>query len=245
MADPDIAVAKVASTPAQAKVWIALLQGAGIPAYAEGDSLTDGVAVSRRLMNLSGTRVMVPKASLAQAAELLADTAIDAAELEAQALAAAEPETMPRDAAVPGRRSPWPLAIAGTLAVVFLALWLSEVDHRMRSTNPNFRYEEIPNGLREVRKSDGFAQRELFDRNGDGNFEHQVLHQPDGGYEEWLDADENGVPETWIVHDRDGGKATWTDSNGDGRFDSCTVQDKTGREVQRLRWQPGQGFVPQ
>ncbi|MBL8723388.1 MAG: hypothetical protein JNK49_05045 [Planctomycetes bacterium] len=246
MADPDTVVAKVATTPAQAKIWVALLQGAGIPAYTDGDSLADEIAVSRRVLNLNGTRVFVPKNSLDRARELLTNTQVDEQELEAQALAAADPETPPaRPADQDRRRSAWPLAITSALMVVFLAFWLTEVDQRVRSTNPNFRYEPIPNGLREVRKSDGFAQRELFDRNGDGNHEQQILHHTDGSREEWLDADEDGVAEIWIVYQRNGGKATWTCSAARGQFDRCVVQDAKGNEVQRLRWQPDRGFVPE
>jgi hypothetical protein len=246
MADPDAVIAKVATTPAQAKIWVALLHGAGIPAYTDGDSLADEIAVSRRVLNLNGTRVFVPKNSLEQARELLTTTTVDERELEAQALAAADPETPPTHAEDANRRrSPWPLAITSSLMVVFLAFWLTEVDQRLRGTNPNFRYEPIPNGLREVRKSNGFAQRELFDRNGDGNYEQQVLHHADGSREEWLDADEDGVAETCIAYQRNGSKATWTASTAKGPFDRCVVQDPTGREVQRLRWQADRGFVPE
>lgn len=80
-------VACVASTPAQAKVFVATLMAHGIPARVDGDNLADEWAASRRLLNMLGTQVMVPTPSLARAREVLQPAAIDADELERQALA--------------------------------------------------------------------------------------------------------------------------------------------------------------
>jgi hypothetical protein len=100
MTQPIESIAKVAATPEQAKVYVAMLQGAGIPARSEGDNLVDEFATARRLMNLMGTRVMVPTGSLARAQELLQPVAIDPDELAQQALAAAgDVETAPRKVA--------------------------------------------------------------------------------------------------------------------------------------------------
>lgn len=85
------AVARVATTPNEAKILVALLQAEGIPAHVDGESLADEVALSQRAMNLQGVRVIVPTSSLEQAREILADTAVPESELEAQALAAGEP----------------------------------------------------------------------------------------------------------------------------------------------------------
>ena len=92
MSTPIEAVARTANTPEQAKVYVAMLMAEGIPARIDGDSLTDEFAASRRLMNLMGTKVMVPTQSLARAREILQPVAIDPAELERQALAEA-PQT--------------------------------------------------------------------------------------------------------------------------------------------------------
>jgi hypothetical protein len=83
------AVACIASTPAAAKVFVARLQAEGIPARVEGDSLADEFAASRRLLNLMGTRVLVPRQALAAARAILQPVAIEPSELERQALAAA------------------------------------------------------------------------------------------------------------------------------------------------------------
>ena len=87
MTTPIETVVKVAATPSQAKIYVAMLQAAGIPARVEGDNLVDEFAAARRLVNLMGTHVMVPTASLEQARDVLQPTTIDPAELERQALA--------------------------------------------------------------------------------------------------------------------------------------------------------------
>lgn len=87
---PIESVACIASTPAQAKVFVARLQAEGIPARVDGDSLVDEFAAARRLMNLMGTRVLVPTPSLAAARAILQPIDIDPGELERQAMAAGE-----------------------------------------------------------------------------------------------------------------------------------------------------------
>ena len=87
MSTPIEALAKVAATPAQANVWVSMLQANGIPARVDGDSLTDEFAASRRLMNLMGVNVMVPAGCVAQAREVLKPAEIAPEELERQAMA--------------------------------------------------------------------------------------------------------------------------------------------------------------
>lgn len=91
MSQPIESVAATAATPGQAQVFCAVLRAQGIPARVEGDLLADEWAVSRRLMNLLGTRVMVPTESLAAARELLQPASISLEDLTAQALAAPMP----------------------------------------------------------------------------------------------------------------------------------------------------------
>lgn len=91
MTQPIESVAATAATPGQAQVFCAVLRAQGIPARVDGDLLADEWAVSRRLMNLLGTRVMVPTASLSAARELLQPASISLDDLTAQALAAPMP----------------------------------------------------------------------------------------------------------------------------------------------------------
>ena len=101
MSKPLTSVVRVATTPEQAKVLVALLQAEGIPAHVDGDGLADEFAMSRRLMNLVATRVVVPTASLDAAREILGDVDIAPDELERQALAAGEPAAEPPPAPQP------------------------------------------------------------------------------------------------------------------------------------------------
>lgn len=93
MSEPLMSVVRVANSPDQAKMFAALLQGEGIPAHIDGEGLVDEFVSSRRLLNLTGVRVLVPTTSLERAKDLLGPVEIDAAELERQALAAEDPES--------------------------------------------------------------------------------------------------------------------------------------------------------
>lgn len=120
MSTPIMSVARIAASPAQAKVFVAMLQAEGIPARVDGDDLVDEFAAAQRLMNLMGTRVLVPTSSLADAQAILQPATVDADELTAQALAAGTPETAPR--ALPGSRpTPWWVAALIVVLVVLLA----------------------------------------------------------------------------------------------------------------------------
>jgi hypothetical protein len=94
MTTPIESVVKVAATPSQAKIYVAMLQAAGIPARVDGDSLVDEFAAARRLVNLMGTQVMVPTGSLELARDVLQPANVDQAELERQALAATDAESV-------------------------------------------------------------------------------------------------------------------------------------------------------
>ncbi len=98
-AQPIESLLCVATTPAEAKALLATLMTAGIPARTDGDALADEYAASMRLMNLLGTKVYVPTASLAQARAIAQPEPVDADELTRLALAAERPETPPGDGA--------------------------------------------------------------------------------------------------------------------------------------------------
>jgi hypothetical protein len=142
MSPNDPVVVRTASTPSQAKVFVALLQAEGIPAYIEGDSLTDEFAASRRLMNLLGVNVLVPASERERAAEILANVELPAGELEAQALAAAPEIAAAMQAKLAAPPPPpqrpslfWPVLAVGAiaLAVVFFCLWQSERNRHHRT----------------------------------------------------------------------------------------------------------------
>lgn len=94
----ELATVHVAASPTEAKLLAALLIGEGIPAQTRGESLADPVAISQRLMNTAGTRVLVPSSELEHARAVLATASdpIPDDELERQALAAeAAPQSKP------------------------------------------------------------------------------------------------------------------------------------------------------
>jgi len=126
--DPaTLVVARVASTPDQAKVLAAILQGEGIPAHIDGQGLVDEFAISQRLMNAQSNTVLVPAGSLQLAEEILQDCHIDEEELTAQALAAAPVDAMARqhDAAPrPAAGSQDPYRLEGSPAPGRLRGWL-------------------------------------------------------------------------------------------------------------------------
>jgi len=247
---PLSAVVRVAATPDQAKVFVALLQAEGIPAYSEGDMLADEVAVSRRLMNVGGTRVLVPSASLERAREILGNAEVDPAELEQQALAAADAEHLPEppqpEPPVSARTLRWALVVASVAAVVFLCLWLSGLEARAAAQDPRFLYEpKDPGVMQELRRSDRRLMRTYYDRNLNGTYDRVTLHRADGSVAAlWIDSEEDGVFESSEEHRDDGTTATWTDTDRDGIPDEGRVTDREGRVLQTLVWQRGAGFVP-
>ncbi|HEX5053625.1 MAG TPA: hypothetical protein VFZ65_17735 [Planctomycetota bacterium] len=242
MSEPIATVARIAATPEQAKIFVAMLQAEGIPARIEGDSLADEVAVSRRLMNLGGTRVLVPTASLQQAREILDVGDVDAEELAAQALAAEHGEVppLPRPAATP-RATPWLLLGSIGLAALFLALWLTNVDARSKG-DPLLRYEPTANGMDELRAADGALLAEYRDADRDGHYEQVTAVAADGTRSELRDKDLDCRYES-MVERRGALTYSWLDTDGDGLTDVCTVTDASGKQLQELRYVPGAGFA--
>jgi len=120
----------VTATPARAKALLATLMAAGVPARTDGEALADEYAASMRLLNLLGTKVYVPTASLALARTITQPQAVDDDELTRLALAADDPETPPdggsesmRLAVVsPRTGSRWLLALVYVLPVLAAAI---------------------------------------------------------------------------------------------------------------------------
>lgn len=243
MTEPIASVVRVAATPQQAKILVALLQVEGIPATVEGDSLADEVAVSRRLLNLNGTRVMVPTQSLARAREILESVQVEEDELESQALAAENPEQIVQRAPK-GPPSRWPLVITTCTSVILLLLWLPTIDAEASSGDSKVRYEETSTGLREFRKSDNELLREFEDKNKNGTYERVTVFGK-GTVTTSYDENDDGQYERIEEHRPDGTITVWADTDGDSMCDEVVVHDAGGTELQRLKWAAGAGFILQ
>lgn len=250
MTQPLATVARVASTPEQAKVFVALLQSEGIPAYVDGDSLTDEFAMSRRLMNLTSVRVMVPTASLERAREILTTGAIDEEELEQQALASAAPEAAtPSVFAASGTRASnplvWPLVGVSVIAIAFGVLWLDATESHAAARDPLFDFVTGEDGTAtHVRRSDGVAVYRWHDPDRNRIWHRTDSLAPDGSIRSSsFDDDQNGVWERTVTYRDNGWKETWSDADQDDRYDTGIVTDGNGVVQQRLTWRPDTGFV--
>jgi len=237
MNPPITSVVRIASTAAQAKIFVALLQAEGIPAHTDGDSLADEVAVSRRLIHLNGTRVLVPTASLERSREILEAVQIDDADLTEQALTAANPEASVPELVDAPKASRWPMVAAVGAAITFLGLWLGEVDAKADTRHPLLRYEPTPLGLREVRIRDGKRLREYEDADRNGTYERVVSFGKTSTTTS-VDADDDGLFEKTEERHADGTLVTWTDADADGIVELGVVFDGSGKELQRLVWSP-------
>ena len=99
MSEPISSVVRTAKTPQQAKIFVAVLRGAGIPAFTDA-APPDEFAMSQQMMNLTSTKVKVPSDALERAEEVLKKHEeeggkIDPEELARQALEAENPNGPP------------------------------------------------------------------------------------------------------------------------------------------------------
>jgi len=267
MSEPDAVVVHTATTPAEAKVFVAMLQAEGIPAYVEGDSLADEVAASRRLMNLQGVRVVVPPSARQRAVEILAEARVDEVELEAQALAAGPPPEVgaPRPAAAAARGSRpagrgavlWAIG-ASVSTLVFFALWVMQQDERAAMRDYfDRKWEQMPfgdvdhkpgdwdrqpiaDGIRWV-DHEGKVMRERFDRDRDGRYEEKRDYDRDGHLHQIVHFDGAGH-ETSVELFRDGLREV-LHMNAEGRTKDLTLFDADGKQLKQQRWDGANGWV--
>lgn len=249
---PLASVVKVAADPAQAKLIAARLQAEGIPAYIDGDSLADEMAMSQRLMNLTGVKVLVPTASLSRAKEVLGpdEVAIGIDELTAQALAAAPGLAAAREAQAALSRGPagvppnggarlWAIA-ATLLAVGFAVLWLETRAEAAQKENPLLEYVPTSTGYVTHLRKTGARIAEAIDADADGHYE-RYRYFGTGVDQDLLDRDGDGLYEAMFER-RQGLEFRWRDGDGDGLFDLCEVVGADGKVRQELRYVPERGF---
>lgn len=251
MSQPIESLARVASTPAQAKIFVAMLAAEGIPARVDGDSLVDEFAASQRLMNLVGTRVMVPTSALQRAQEILQPVQVDPDELERAASVGAATRApdlastaAAQTAAANSTRSLLLalLALAIGAAVLFAFLWHRAVN-RIGGLHPDIRTFWSDDMLCEERVRDLQLLRRSHDKDRDGLFERVEMFgagsKPVAVYDQYVD----GIYLRCVESRPDGLTVTWTDEDRDGLFDVGVVADRQGKELQTLRWVAGTGLV--
>jgi hypothetical protein len=251
MSQPIESVARIASTPAQAKIFLAMLHAEGIPARVDGDSLVDEFAASQRLMNLVGTRVMVPTSALQRAQEILQPVTVDPEEL-ARAAAVGAPPPPPDPGSTEAAKTATAnatrnlflalLALAIGAAVLFAFLWHRAVN-AIAGLSPDLRLYWDGNALCEERIRDQKLLFRRHDHDQDGLFERLEWFgggtKPVAVYDQYAD----GLYLRLVEQHPDGLTTTWTDDDRNGIYDTCIVTDRDGKQVQALRWQPGTGFV--
>lgn len=241
MTDRIESVLCTAATPAQAKIYVALLQAQGIPARIEGESLADEFAASQRLMGLLGSRVFVPTSSLERARELLQPVAVPAEELEQMALSTPL-ETPPRPPSAP--RAPdvrawrWAAGLGSVAALVFAWLWVDTLEPEP-PVDPLYWHERADGGWREHLRADGRLLRFLHDADGDGVYERIDQYDPSGRLVLVVDRLQHGFYRRQVEQRPDGTTVTWTDDDGDGLVERCEVRDAAGTVIQTLTAGPG------
>lgn len=248
MSEPIESVARVASTPSEAKIFVAMLQAEGIPARTDGDSLVDEFAASQRLMNLVGTKVLVPTSSLARAREILQPEPVDPVELERAALAAS-PEPVPLQRATQATATASSsnrlllalLVLSIGAALLFAFLWRNEMVPAFEPT-PDIDYRWDGETLAETRSNRGGLLRLSFDRDHDGRFEVAELYAKGARKVAIADRYSEGIYLRTVELRSDGLTITWTDEDRDGLSDVGVVTDATGKVLQELHWRDGKGF---
>jgi len=245
MNEHSVSTLCVASTPAQAKLFVAMLQSEGIRAAAENETLADEFAASQRLLNLAGTTVKVPTDDLERAREILAEAhrGIGDDELEAQALAAGQRET-----AVPRSDKPlprWSLPLL-MLCIGGIASWMLRdvVDATQSQADAFFDYEPTTDGLRQTSLLAPGHYTDLFDDNRDGFYERVEAHTPAGTTTISTDQNNDGDYDELVVRHADGTTERWQKTDRWEPFDLLVVESPNGTELQRLRWVDGRGFEP-
>jgi hypothetical protein len=248
--DPDdnhkFVLLQHATTPDHANLLRALLQGAGIPAHVDGTMLADEFAISQRMMNQQGVKLMVPHDRLAEARDVIASAAVSEDELERQAMAAGgEEESAPATPETNGGHGRLTLLL-GILSVIFGSLWMQARAHAAVS-HPLLHLDRVGDAgvWTDTWRHNGMPAQRRFDRDGDGHCEEIESFNRDGQLTTTaFDRDADGMWENLIEHRIGGEKIQWTDDDRDGRFDRGEVRGPDRQVItQVLRYVPGQGVA--
>lgn len=272
MSEPELTWLDIARTPFEARIILGILEEAGIPAYIDGTSLADEVAVSRLLMNAAGVRIQVRQVDLDAAVQAIAAAKAQAPQLEADG---APDSAAP--AAVARQPGAWSWSMLVNFLLVFLVLLLGVICLQLRTTlkeyshggglvwdfdGPNewarwadtgamavHRLDQDRDGHAEQIKSynrQGVLTSISHDKNSNGMAEVFEEFTPDGRRVlEAHDRDEDGRIESYLVFYTDQTRGLWTDQDGDGVLERREVQDAEGKRLFVEIDRPGRGFERQ
>lgn len=247
----DLVPFRIARTPFEARVIAAVLESAGIPTVLPDGMLADEFASSQRLMNLQNVRVLVPRARLAEAEEVLKEARRIGAELEPDAELVSEGEEpgetlAPVSAARPPKSRTGLAVLFAITTVVFFVSWLEEraplgpIDSGSRIWG--IRGTETTT---ECVRRDGTLANRSVDADRDGVLERQESFDRSGAIvTRSLDMDQNGDVERLEAFDRDGKLTSISiDDDGDGRFELIRQARTGGGEVVFLDTDGSQRFA--
>lgn len=203
-AHPELVTFLEARSAFEARIVVAVLGDAGIPAYAPGGLLLDEFAMSQQLMNLQGVAVQVPADRLQEAQEALAaakatgesmvDDVGDAATIGGES----EVEPPPREPVQPGGGGGLAAKLGlGLLAALFAYLWLdTRAELAASGQSPLYDLSTTADGVEYRWKHNGKLAYVMIDR--DRNLVNEIteIHNRDGVLvQRAYDADQNGMSE--------------------------------------------------
>src|SRR5262245_302695 len=204
-----------ARTPAEAQGRGAMLRGAGSGARVRDDLRAAEFAVSQRLMNQVGVRILVPTAQLDDARAILAESrSIGDDELTAQAVAATGAEASeserPPAPATSAKGATLAAVAAALLALLFFCLWMDTRQRLRESFDPLVAWKATSTGLRGFSRATGKMLRELVDRNDNRVYEEQRYFDAAGNVARVAyDDDEDGTLDRLEEHS-DGLVVLWS-----------------------------------
>lgn len=235
----DLVPFRIARTPFEARVIAAVLESAGIPTVLPDGMLADEFASSQRLMNLQNVRVLVPRARLAEAEEVLKEARRIGAEITPDAEPVsedgAELESLTPRSTGAERKSYAGLAVLfGITTLVFFVSWLEERApfEPLDSGSPIWSISGTATTT-DCRRRDGTLANRSVDADRNAVLERQEYFDRRGALaSRAMDIDQNGDVERAESFDRDGGlRVISSDEDGDGRFDVIRHPNPDGSAI--------------
>lgn len=230
---PELVVFTTAKSVFEARIIVAVLADAGIPAFVPGGQLQDEFALSQRLMNLQSVAVHVPADRLEDAERVLADAkATGAVALDEGFVASAGESEVPPPPRSEGTSRGGGLLVTIVLAVLVALFALLWIDARAQLAGSGSHPLWIdapgsePGEVRSMWRDSGKPATVIVDRDLDSIPERHEYHNRSGiRTHRTHDADEDGLPEVFETFDASGAVVSVaTDLDRDGWIDE--VRDR-------------------